>query len=147
MEIFILVEMNKSITAINMFFLQNSSNIPLYILYFHLLYNIVLLFLSPLQMTKVEYHFSLQYLVIFVKAVLGVGIHTHFLYLTTHTLCKQVNNHKLTILFNCQNPNPTSTQPNLTQVWVLRQNDFAHPPPTTIENSMSAIAHLLMARF
>ena len=37
---------------------------------------------------------------------------------------------------NCQNPNPTSTQPNLTKVWVLHENDWAHhhpppPPPTT----------------
>ena len=31
----------------------------------------------------------------------------------------------------CQNPNPTSTQPNLTYVWVLHENDFAHPPTTT----------------
>ena len=27
---------------------------------------------------------------------------------------------------NCQNPNPTLTQPNLTLVWVLHGNDWAH---------------------
>ena len=32
-------------------------------------------------------------------------------------------------LKNCQNPNPTTTQPNLTYVWVLRENDFTPPPP------------------
>ena len=31
----------------------------------------------------------------------------------------------------CQNPKPTSTQPNLTQVWVLHENDITPPPKST----------------
>ena len=47
---------------------------------------------------------------------------------------------------SCQNPNPTTTQPNLTQVWVLHEYDFT-PPTTTTINSTPAISQLLLTRF
>ena len=51
---------------------------------------------------------------------------------------------KTTSLINCQNPNPTSTQPNLTEVWVLHENDWAHhhhPPKTQCRQYLSCYLH------
>ena len=68
------------------------------------------------------------------------------------TKSKTVRKHKREVnrtasdMANCQNPNPTSTQPNLTQVWVLHENDFSRPSPTHT-NSKSVISQLLLARF
>ena len=47
----------------------------------------------------------------------------------------------------CEKPNPTLTQPNLTKVWVLHENDFTPPPPPTTENSMSALSQLFPTQF
>ena len=50
----------------------------------------------------------------------------------------------------CQNPNPTSIQPNITSVGFDNKMTLHHhppPPPTTLKNSMSAIYQLLLAHF
>ena len=42
----------------------------------------------------------------------------------------------------CQNPNPTSTQPNLTEVWVLHENDFTPPTTTTTHNTKLNVTNI-----
>ena len=46
---------------------------------------------------------------------------------------------------SCQNPNPTTTQPNITYVgFDMKMTLHHHPPPPTHTNSMSAISQLLL---
>ena len=50
----------------------------------------------------------------------------------------------------CHNPNPTSTQPSLTKVWVLHENDFAyhhHPPETQRRQYLSCYCPNFVKKF
>ena len=51
---------------------------------------------------------------------------------------------------SCQNPNSTTTQPNITLSWVRHENDFAnhpHPPPQKlIASNISAVTDPILMK-